>query len=156
MLAVAAPVINVEVVPAVATPVINAEVVASTVAAPVINAEVVAPAVVAVMASAFPLPSDDDDSGSEVSTDEEDDLLHGYKVPVPRAPNLRVWYDPHYKSYRCPVCPSKKASRWVTMEYIQSHVLGQAKSMKRREENKKKWSRHRTIAYNMGWMSSPR
>jgi hypothetical protein len=154
--AVAAPVINAEVVSAVAAPVFNAEVVAPVVAAPVINTEVVAPAVATVVAPAFPLPSDDDDSGSEVSIDEAGDFLHGYKVPVSRGPNLRVWYDPHYKSYRCPVCPSKKASRWVTMEYIQSHVLGQAKSMKRREENKKKWSRHRTIAYNMGWMSPPR
>jgi hypothetical protein len=62
------------------------------------------------VAPTFPLPSDDDDSGSEVSTVEEDDLLHSYKVPVPRGPNLRVWYDPHYKLYRCPVCPNKKAS----------------------------------------------
>jgi hypothetical protein len=71
-----------------------------------------------------PPPSDDDDSGSDVSTDEEDDVFHGYEVSVPRAPNLRVWYDPHYNSYRCPVCPSKKASRWLSMEHVQSEAQG--------------------------------
>jgi hypothetical protein len=93
----------------------------------------------------------DSDSGSEMSTDEEDDILHGYIVPVPSGPNLRVTYQPHFKSYWCPVCPGRKP-KWPLEQQVRNHVVNQAKSMAARHFNKKKWCRHRKLARNHGWM----
>jgi hypothetical protein len=68
-----------------------------------------------------------------MSTDEEDDILHGYIVPVPSGPNLRVTYQPHFKSYRCP----GRKPKWPLEQQVRNHVVNQAKSMAARLFNKK-------------------
>jgi hypothetical protein len=89
-------------------------------------------------------------SGSEVSTDEEDDRFHGYrKLPLPKGSDLRV--KDHGNVYRCLVCPGK-ADRWFSEESIRGHVVGQGTSAVLRQVYKKKWSRHRVLARNHGWM----
>jgi hypothetical protein len=147
----AAPVNDDEIVPAVGAAAVNdAEIVQAVgaaaptahppppavgAAAPVNDAEIV-PAVGAVAPPAHPPDSDmdsDSDSGSEMSTDEEDDILHGYIVPVPSGPNLRVTYQPHFKSYRCP----GRKPKWPLEQQVRNHVMNQAKSMAARLFNKK-------------------
>ncbi|KAG0517709.1 hypothetical protein BDA96_09G112800 [Sorghum bicolor] len=101
---------------------------------------------------AVALAYDDFDSGSEESTDEEDDARRGYMVPVPNGAALRVMYSQSQKAYQCHVCPGRKASRWPQEEQVRSHVIGQATSMAARKLNKKKWSRHRVLAQNDRWL----
>jgi hypothetical protein len=151
----AAAINDAEIVPAVgaAAPAAHPPPPAVGAAAPVNDAEIV-PAVGAAAPAAHPPDSDmdsDSDSGSEMSTDEEDDILHRYIVPVPSGPNLRVTYQPHFKSYRCPVCPGRKP-KWPLEQQVRNHVVNQAKSMAARHFNKKKWCRHRKLARNHGWM----
>jgi hypothetical protein len=42
--------------------------------------------------------------------------------------------------------------RWRKLNEVKDHVLGMAKFAPLREKYKKKWSRHRVLARNEGWM----
>ncbi|KAF8650082.1 hypothetical protein HU200_064080 [Digitaria exilis] len=92
----------------------------------------------------------DEDSGSECETDSSDDMLHGYKRPVPSSNDLRIYLRPEDLMWGCPVCPNKGPQR-ETIHALRDHVIGQAKSMALREDYKKKWSHHCRLARNMGW-----
>lgn len=98
------------------------------------------------------LDTESSSDDSQTDTDEDDDNYHGYKTPVPRGDNLRVSYNRRYGGFQCPVCPGKKASRWRNRNEIRNHVVGMATSGRLKEEYKKKWSRHRVLARNEGWM----
>jgi hypothetical protein len=93
------------------------------------------------------------DSGSECETDSSEDELHGYHLPVPRGDALRVYLHED-GTWGCPVCPGK-AHNWETPEAIHDHVMGQTQSPSLREWYKKKWSHHRVLARNHGWMPQP-
>ncbi|KAG2587233.1 hypothetical protein PVAP13_5NG126962 [Panicum virgatum] len=54
-------------------------------------------------------------------------------------------------TFVCPVCPGL-APRWTRPNEVRDHVLGQANSSALRGANKKKYSRHRVLAWNEGWM----
>jgi hypothetical protein len=41
---------------------------------------------------------------------------------------------------------------WRNLNEIKDHVLGMARFEALREDNKKKWSRHRVLTRNEGWM----
>jgi hypothetical protein len=63
---------------------------------------------------------------------------------------LRVfWFTTN--TYGCPVCPNRM-HRWRNLNEIKDHVLGMARSEVLREDNMKKWSHHRVLARNEGWM----
>jgi hypothetical protein len=145
--------VDVEIAAGVGAAPVDAEVAAGVGAAPVDVAAGVGAASAHNGDAPAPRDSYDDcdfSSGSEVSTDEEDDRFHGYrKLPLPKGSDLRVKY--HGNVYMCPVCPGK-AHRWFSEESIRGHVVGQGTSAALREVYKKKWSRHRVLARNHGWM----
>jgi len=96
--------------------------------------------------------SESESGDSDMETDEEDDKYHSYLVPVPRRDALRVRYCHRYSAWFCPVCPGKKAGRWKNIADIKNHMKGLANSGRLKEDNPKKWSRHRVLARNEGWM----
>ncbi|KAG2639625.1 hypothetical protein PVAP13_2KG020832 [Panicum virgatum] len=98
------------------------------------------------------IPSEafDSDSETQTETDSDNDDRRGYRRAVPRGPTLRVIRHGD-GTFRCPVCPSL-ASRWTSLNEVRDHVVGKAKSRALREGNKKKYSRHRVLARNEGWM----
>jgi hypothetical protein len=50
-----------------------------------------------------------------------------------------------------PVCPNLM-HQWHMLNEVKDHVLGMARSVPLRQKYKKKWSRHRIVARNEGWM----
>jgi hypothetical protein len=54
-------------------------------------------------------------------------------------------------TYGCPVCPNLM-HRWRMLNQVKYHVLGMVRSTPLREKYKKKWTRHRVVAMNEGWM----
>nr|TKW33032.1 hypothetical protein SEVIR_2G206400v2 [Setaria viridis] len=101
------------------------------------------------------LPADvfdsDSDSDSLTETDSSDDRRRGYRMPFPREVSdaLRIFRRTD-NTFTCPVCPGTR-HWWRILNEIKDHVLGMAKSMPLRGENKK-WSRHCVVAQNEGWM----
>jgi hypothetical protein len=54
-------------------------------------------------------------------------------------------------TYGCPVCPNYM-HQWRNLNEIKDHVLGMARFEALREDNMNKWSHHRILARNEGWM----
>ena len=89
-------------------------------------------------------------SDTQTETDSDDDYRRGYHLAVPQGAALRIIRHGD-GTFRCPVC-SGLASRWTSMNEVRDHVVGKAKSRALREDNKKKYIRHRVLARNEGWM----
>uniref|UniRef100_K4AKZ4 Uncharacterized protein n=1 Tax=Setaria italica TaxID=4555 RepID=K4AKZ4_SETIT len=70
--------------------------------------------------------------------DSSNDRRRSYRVPFPCGDALRIYChaDNTYGIYN----------------EIKDHVLGMARSVALRGDNKKKWSHHRVVAQNVGWM----
>ena len=84
--------------------------------------------------------------------DSDSDTRRGYRLAVPRGPTLCVIRRGD-GTFWCLVCPGL-ASRWTRPNEVRDHVLGKAMSCALREDKKKKYSRHRVLAWNEGWMLS--
>ncbi|KAG2642266.1 hypothetical protein PVAP13_2KG196416 [Panicum virgatum] len=98
-----------------------------------------------ILAEAF-----DSNFDTQTETDLDDDYLRGYHLAVPRGPALCIIRRGD-DTFRCPVCPGL-ATRWTRPNEVRDQVVGKAKSRALREDNKKKYSRHRVLARNEGWM----
>ena len=85
-----------------------------------------------------------------METDPDDDVCRNYKVPFPRGPALRISHQSD-GTFKCPVCPGL-AHWWTRPNKVRVHVLGLANSSALRSVNKKKYSCHRILARNEGWM----
>uniref|UniRef100_K4A2E4 Uncharacterized protein n=1 Tax=Setaria italica TaxID=4555 RepID=K4A2E4_SETIT len=92
----------------------------------------------------------DSDSESQTEMDSSVDRHRCYRMPFPRSDALRVFCHTD-NTFACPVYPAKR-HRWTIMNEVKDHVLGMATSTPLRGENKKKWSCHRIVARNEGWM----
>ena len=78
--------------------------------------------------SRSPSPSSEpesDGSPGYLTTDSNDDRLHGYATPVAQGPNLFIRTSP-WGGLVCPVCPNRKPRGWDRNDARQ-HVLSQAK-----------------------------
>ncbi|RCV31008.1 hypothetical protein SETIT_6G141900v2 [Setaria italica] len=84
------------------------------------------------------------------ATPSRGDARRGYRTPFPRGDALRVFRRID-NTFACPVCPGTR-HQWRILNEVKDHILGMAKSMPLRGENKKKWSCHRVVARNEGWM----
>uniref|UniRef100_K3Y2N7 Uncharacterized protein n=1 Tax=Setaria italica TaxID=4555 RepID=K3Y2N7_SETIT len=82
--------------------------------------------------------------------DSSDNCRHGYHVPFPRGDALNIYRHPD-NTYGCPVCPAR-IHRWRILNEVKDNILGMARTVALRGDNKKKWSRHHVVAWNEGWM----
>ncbi|RCV11140.1 hypothetical protein SETIT_2G163300v2 [Setaria italica] len=98
------------------------------------------------------LPADAFDSNSDFQTeiDSSDDRHCSYHMLFPRGDALRVFHHAN-NTFACPICPGMR-HRWRILNEVKDHVLRMAKFAPLRGENKKKWSCHRVVAWNEGWM----
>ncbi|KAG2629012.1 hypothetical protein PVAP13_3KG315800 [Panicum virgatum] len=92
----------------------------------------------------------DSDSDTQTETDPDNDYRRGYHLAVPRGATLRIIRHGD-GTFQCPVCPGL-ANRWTRLNEVRDRVVGKAKSRTLREDNKKKYSQHRALAQNEGWM----
>jgi hypothetical protein len=92
----------------------------------------------------------DDSSDTQTEMDLDDDICRHNKVLVPGGFTLRVSLRED-GTFLCHVCPGL-AHRWRRLTKVRDHVVGQANTSALRGKNKKKYSRHRVLARNMGWM----
>ena len=65
-----------------------------------------------------------DGSLGYVTTDSEDDHLHGYATPILLALNLFLCVSP-YGGLVCPICSNHKAHGWIEAD-ARAHVLARA------------------------------
>nr|TKW21919.1 hypothetical protein SEVIR_4G153100v2 [Setaria viridis] len=98
----------------------------------------------------LPVDAFNSDSNSQTGMNSSDVCRRGYRMSFPRGDALRVFHHAD-NTFACPVCSSTR-HRWRILNEVMDHVLGMAKSVPLRGENKKKWSRHRVVARNEGWM----
>ena len=80
-----------------------------------------------------------------VSTDSEEDHLHGYVMPVIRGHQLRIINIDG--QLRCPINPGLANWQW-TWDTAKNHILGIVNS--NAQDNKKR-NHHRGLAGNEGW-----
>ena len=93
-----------------------------------------------------------DGSPGYVTTDSEDDRLHGYATHVLLGPNLFLHVSP-YGGLVCPVCPNRKACGWIKAN-ARAQVLARAHApLDGTYTNDKNVAHHRTLARNQGWMA---
>ena len=90
------------------------------------------------------------DAADDSDSDWDSDQNHGYLVRLPKDDDLRVRWD-NANSYKCPVCPGKKVTKWRTRDCIRQHVVGQGNSAALYEKYKRNWRCHRSLAINEGW-----
>jgi hypothetical protein len=92
----------------------------------------------------------DFDSDFQADTDSSEDHCHGCIPQVPRGDALCVFWRLD-GAYGCPICPNLM-HQWRKLNEVEDHVPGMARSAPLREKYKKKWSYHRVVARNEGWM----
>uniref|UniRef100_K3YZK7 Uncharacterized protein n=1 Tax=Setaria italica TaxID=4555 RepID=K3YZK7_SETIT len=89
------------------------------------------------------------DSNSQTKMDSFDDRRRGYRTLFLWGGTLRVFRRAN-NTFACPICPSTR-HQWRILNEVKDHILGMAKSLPLRGENKK-WSCHLVVARNEGWM----
>jgi hypothetical protein len=91
-----------------------------------------------------------DDSDTQTETDPSDDEFRGYILPVPRGPALHIFGHAD-GTFGCLVCPDL-GHRWTRPNEVKDHIVGKANSSTPRAENKRRYSHHRVLARNEGWI----
>ncbi|RCV18348.1 hypothetical protein SETIT_3G293900v2 [Setaria italica] len=92
-----------------------------------------------------------DSESAQTEMDSSDDHRRSYPMPLPRDDALRIFYHGD-NTFTCLICPGRR-QRWMILNEVKDHILGMAMSTPLRGKNKKKnWSRHRVMAWNMGWL----